>query len=161
MASPSRAQVFSALFAQLQAACGASFTTYSRRMMDYSAIAPGLLPALLLWELHSDTAFHGNLPLDYWDAAIVVVFQNPSRPNPAGDPTTAVAGATILDPLIDVVRAALAPDDVDGGNYTIGGLVHWCRVEGKTIVEVGDTDADGRGGAVFPLRIQVPSQGDY
>lgn len=159
--APTREAVFSALFTHLQTACGSTFTTYSRRMMDYSAISPGLLPALILWELHSDTAYSGQgLPRNYWEGMIVVVFRNPSRPA-NGNPTTATPGASILNPLIDAVRAALAPDDVDGTNYTIGDLVTWCRVEGKTVVETGDTDADGRGGAVFPIRILVPSQGDY
>lgn len=131
-------------------------------MLDYSAIPPGLLPCLILWEQPEETRYEGHvgLPLNTWEAVVLVVFQNLSKPR-GGDPTTAVPGATIINPLVDAVRAALAPDDPGSNNYTIGGLVYWCRVEGKTVIETGDTDADGYGGAVIPLRILVPSQGGY
>jgi hypothetical protein len=160
MTSPTREQVFAALFTQLKTAPG--INTYSRRMSDYSAIPPGLLPCLILWEQPEETRYAGRqgLPVNTWEAVILIVFQNESKPH-NGDPTTAVPGATIVNPLVDAVRAALAPDDISTNNYTVGGLVEWCRVEGKTVIETGDTDADGYGGAVIPLKILVPSQGGY
>ncbi len=39
---------------------------------------------------------------------------------------------------------------------TLGGLVSWCRIEGRTVVETGDTDPEGLGGALIPLKILVP-----
>lgn len=151
---PTREQVYTALFDVLQTAEG--FMTFSRRMLDYSAISPGLMPILMLWEQPEEAIFpHRGLPVDIWEAAVVIVFKNASRVT-AGDPTSAVPGATILNPLIDAVRTALAPDDPMTNGLTLGGLVDWCRVEGRTIVETGDTDANGFGGAVIPIRIQVP-----
>ena len=151
---PTREQVFSALFTQLQTAEG--FTTFSRRMLDYSAIAPALLPILLLWEQPESTDWpHSGLFRDHWEALAVIVFQNTSKPS-GGDPTTATPGATIINPLVDAVRNALAPDDPISNYLTLGGLVHWCRVEGRTIIETGDTDAGGFGGAVIPIHILVP-----
>lgn len=155
MPVPTREDVFGPLFTQLQTVPG--ITTFSRRMMEYSEIAPDLLPALILWEQPEDTVYDGQgLPKNTWQAIIAVFFQNPEKPN-SGDPNTATPGATIINPLIDAVRAALAPDSFMTGSYTIGGLVEWCRVEGKTIVETGDTDSDGRGGALIPIEILVPS----
>src|SRR5258708_18183624 len=111
---PTREAVFSAIFVKLQKATG--FTSYSRRMIDYSVIPPGIMPILILWELHEMTEYqHQGLGADYWHASIVIVFQNLSRPQ-ENDPTTAVPGATILNPLIDSVRASLAPDDLNRNN---------------------------------------------
>jgi hypothetical protein len=154
LARPSRETVFSTLFALLQNADG--FTTYSRRMLDYSEIAPRLLPALILWELHGEVDRTGRgLRREWWDAMIVGVFQNPSRPQ-NGDPTTAVPGATLLNPLVDSVSAVLEADDQISNELTLNGLVQWVRIEGKLVVETGDTDADGRGGFILPLRVLVP-----
>src|SRR5579864_1378600 len=107
---PTREQVFGALFTKLQTAAG--ITTFSRRMLDYSVIAPRLMPILILWEMPETTDYKPGrgLPRDHWEALAVIVFQNTSKPQ-NGDPTTAVPGATIINPLIDAVRAALAPDD--------------------------------------------------
>lgn len=152
---PTREQVFQALFARLQTA-GATFTTYSRRMMDYSAIPPNLMPIVILWEQPEETEWgHRGTPKDYWEAFVFIVFQNPSRPL-QDDPTTATAGATIVNPLIDAVRTALGPDDPTEGELTLDGLVEWVRVWGRTLVETGDTETDGRGGAIIPIRILVP-----
>ncbi len=153
LARPSRETVFSLIFAHLQTAEG--FTTFSRRMQDYSEIPPGLMPICILWEQPEQTEWDGRgLGKDYWHALVAVFFQNTSRPQ-QNDPTTAIPGSTIVNPLIDAVRAALGPDDGQN-NLTLGGLVNWVRVEGTTVVETGDTDASGFGGAIIPLRISVP-----
>lgn len=151
---PTREAVFSALFAILETAPG--ITTFSRRMLDYSAVAPGLMPILMLWEQPELTDYRPGrgLPRDYWEAYIIIVFHNPSRVT-AGNPNSAVPGATIINPLVDGVRNALAPDDPTTNSLTLGGLVDWCRVEGRTIVETGDTDAQGYGGAIIPVRMQI------
>ena len=154
VARPTREQVFTALFTLLQTATG--FETFSRRMLDYSEIAPRLLPCLILWELHGEVDRTGRgLRREWWDAMIVGVFQNPSRPQ-NGDPTTAVPGATFLNPLLDSVSTVLEADDPISNELTLDGLVQWVRIEGKLVVETGDTDADGRGGFILPLRILVP-----
>ena len=154
LARPTREQVFTALFNLLKTADG--FRTYSRRMLDYSVIAPNLLPILILWELHGEVDRTGRgLRREWWDAMLVGVFQNQSRPQ-NDDPTTAVPGATILNPLLDATMAVLEADDPLSNELTLGGLVQWVRIEGMTVVEVGDTDSDGRGGFVLPLRILVP-----
>lgn len=154
-ARPTREQVFQTLFDHLIANTD-GFETYSRRMMQYSEVAPRLMPILMLWEQPEETEFpHRGLPVDVWEAMIVIVFQNTSLPR-NGDPNSAVPGATIINPLIDEVRNALAPDDETTNSLTFDGMVQWCRVEGRTIVETGDTETNGRGGAIIPVRILVP-----
>ena len=90
---PAREAVFSALFTVLETAPG--FTTFSRRMLDYSAVAPGLLPILMLWEQPEDTDYRPRrgLPRDYWEALAVIVFQNKSKVT-QGNPNSATPGAT-------------------------------------------------------------------
>lgn len=154
LARPTRETAFSALFTVLQTAPG--FTTYSRRVLDYSVIAPSILPIIMLWELHGEIDRGGRgLRREWWEALVVGVFKNPEMPK-NGDPTTATPGATILNPLLDAVMTALGPDDPMSNELTLGGLVQWVRIEGKTVVEVGDTDADGRGGFILPLRMMIP-----
>lgn len=155
MAQPTREAVFSALFARLQT-IGSAFTTYSRRMLDYSVIPPSLMPILILWEQPEETVWpNRGTKKDYWEAFIFIVFKNSSRPS-QNDPTTATAGATIINPLLDAVRTVLEPDDPTEGELTLDGLVQWVRVDGRTLIETGDTESDGIGGAVIPIRILVP-----
>lgn len=152
---PTREEVFQALFEHLQDNT-VSFQTYSRRMMHYSEVAQKLLPCLILWEWPENTDYpHRNLPRDTWEAMVAIFFQNESKAI-NGDPNTGVAGATIINPMLDEVRAALGPDDPTENDFTLGGMVQWIRVMGRTIIETGDTDADGRGGAFLPVRILVP-----
>jgi hypothetical protein len=159
-AQPTREQVFSAIFDRLKTAPG--FTKYSRRMIDYSVIPPGIMPICILWEQpeESDYGTHQRIRIDHWHALVVIFFQNDSRPQ-EDDPTTAIPGATIINPLVDAVNRALGPDDGQG-NLTLRdadhptGLVQWVRIEGTTVIETGDTDSAGIGGAMIPLRILVP-----
>ncbi len=159
-AQPTREQVFGAIFNLLQTAPG--FTKFSRRMIDYSIIPPGVMPICILWEQPEETDYgtHQRIRIDHWHALVVIFFQNESRPQ-EDDPTTAVPGATIINPLLDAVNIALGPDDGQG-NLTLRtlefpqGMVEWVRIEGTTVIETGDTDAQGYGGAMIPLRILVP-----
>ncbi len=157
---PTREQVFQAIFDRLQTAPG--FTKFSRRMIDYSVIPPGIMPICILWQQPEETDYgsHQRIRIDHWHALVVIFFQNESRPQ-EDDPTSAIAGMTILNPLVDAINIALGPDDGQG-NLTLrddahpNGLVQWVRIEGTTILESGDTDSAGIGGAMIPLRILVP-----
>jgi hypothetical protein len=148
-----REQVYTALFARLQGLSG--FVTWTRRMLlpGQAAEQPQNLPMLVLWEGPEDTEVGEEqgfrLPVDEWHAAVVIYFINPSD---------TVPGSTIINPLLDAVRKALGPTDLLNNVNDLGlgiqGL--WCRVEGKTAIETGDTDSKGLGGAVVPIMIRVP-----
>lgn len=68
------------------------------------------------------------------------------------DPDT--APDTALNNLVRVIREALAPDDPDTNCFTLGGLVHWCRIEGKSDYDPGDLDKQSK--AVIPVRMLIP-----
>jgi hypothetical protein len=141
-----REQVFQALFARMQTVPG--ITSYSRRMTYPQQVAPGDMPCLMQWEQPELARGATSLPdRRLWEAWIVVAFVN-------GDAT--VAGATIINPMIDAVYAALAIDDFGRNNCTLGGLVHYARIEGPIIKETGDLDSNGLGGAVIPIKIMPP-----
>lgn len=142
-----REQVFQALFARMQAVPG--FTSYSRRMTFPQKVAPGDMPCLMQWE-QPEMARGGTSTPDkrIWEAWIVLAFIN-------DDPN--VAGATIINPMLDAVNdVALAIDDWGKNNCTLGGLVHYARIEGPIIKETGDLDSNGLGGAVIPIKIMPP-----
>lgn len=52
------------------------------------------------------------------------------------------------------IQCALAPDDADNGEFTLGGTVEWCRIEGKADLDSGDMDKYIKG--IVPLRILLP-----
>lgn len=146
MAGVTRETVMQALFTRLAAIPG--LTSSSRRMTLPAMVAPGDMPRLMLWEQPERASNVTSLPdKRVWEAWAVIVFIN-------DDPS--VPGATIVNPFIDAIEAALAPDDRARNLCSLGGLVHYARIEGSIIKETGDTDTTGLGGAVVPIKIMPP-----
>ena len=167
-----REQVMTALFAKvqpLQAPANSPrplpaqtpFKTVSRRMtlpgQGPAALDPIIQPALMMWEQpeHTEGGERG-LRIRHWPVWFVIAFRNDNREVP---------GATILNPLIDEVEAALAPDDparntmrlfqpLPGGQQIA--LIEAGAIEGPLIKHTGDTSADGQGGAVILFDMIVP-----
>jgi len=150
MAGPTREQIYGALFALLDQKIP-GVVTFSRRMALPGDVPPARQPALLLWEQPERVEDPGRgAPVKRsFEAWVVLYFQNRDK---------AVAGATILNPLLDAVEAALAPSggDLVFNAQTLGGLVNSCEISGEIHKQVGDTDPNGQGGAVVPVRIVVP-----
>jgi hypothetical protein len=141
-----REEVMSALFARLQSIPG--INTTSRRMTLPGMVAPGDMARLMLWEQPERAANITSLPdKRTWEAWVVIVFTNDDA---------AVPGATIINPMIDAIEAALAVDDFNRNVCSLGGLVHYARIEGTVVKETGDTDTTGLGGAVVPIKIMPP-----
>lgn len=144
--SARREVIMEALFARLQAIPGIVST--SRRMSLPAQVLPADQPRLMLWEQPETARGATSLPdKRVWEAWIVIVFTNP-------DPT--IAGATILNPMLDAIEVALAIDDFGQQVCSLGGLVHYARIEGSIVKETGDTDPTGLGGAVVPVKIMPP-----
>jgi hypothetical protein len=143
---PTREAIMQALFARMESVPG--ITSYSRRMTLPGQVAPLDQPRLMQWEQPERARNQTGLPdkriLEAW---IVIVFTNPD---------STVAGATIINPMIDAVETALAVDDFGRNVCSLGGLVHYARVEGTIVKETGDTDTNGLGGAVIPIKIMPP-----
>jgi hypothetical protein len=141
-----REAIMQALFTRLQTVPG--ITTFSRRMTLPHQVAPGDQPCLMLWEQPEiERIVTGAPPRRILEAWAVIVFTN-------SDP--AVAGATIINPLIDAIELALKVDDPARNVCSLGGLVHYARIEGLIVKETGDTDTTGLGGAVVPIKIMPP-----
>lgn len=143
---PTREQVFEALFARMQTI--PNIVSYSRRMTLPPLVPINLQPALMQWEQPEIARNQTGLPdKRVWEAYIVIVITNPD---------ITLAGATIINPFIEAVETALAVDDFGRNVCSLGGLVHYARVEGSILKETGDTDPAGLGGAVVPVKIMPP-----
>lgn len=59
-----------------------------------------------------------------------------------------------LENILDVVDVQLRPSPFTN-RQTLNGLVHHCRIEGKTVTVPGDLD--GEGIMIIPLKILIPS----
>lgn len=65
--------------------------------------------------------------------------------------------ANILHPLLEAVETALnTPDNLETGTLTLGGLVAYCRHEGRGFQIPPDIDPNGQGLASLPIEIKVP-----
>jgi hypothetical protein len=138
--------VFQALFARLQGIPGIVST--SRRMTLPAQVAPGDQPCLMLWEQPEIARNQTGMPdKRVWEAWAVLVFTNTDQ---------TIAGATIINPMLEALEAALSVDDYGRNVCSLGGLVHYARIEGNVIKETGDTDTTGLGGAVVPIKIMPP-----
>ena len=149
---PTREQVFSAIEALLTTVPGINFV--SRRMMlpaaftTTAATVDERLPALIVWEQNEETKHKGLgiPPTRTWSAWLVVYFKNMD---------VTVAGATIINPILDGIEAALAPNVVTN-KQTLGGLVSHAWIEGPAHIALGDIDQQGFGGCVVEVHILVP-----
>lgn len=154
--------IMAALFTQ--ATSSALFKTKERRWQSWQD-DPNQnrmpLPAIILYQMNETTVFSGRgMPaVQTWLAHILVYGMIPMI---LGVPDKTTPGATVLNPLVDAVRTALAPptvplnsNDADGCQ-TLGGLVYDCRIEGVTTLVLGDQDPSGLCGAIIPVKILVP-----
>lgn len=148
---PTREQVFCALEKLAKANVTGSLDfpikTYSRRMTLPGNVDPGDCPRLMIWEQPEDTVDSGiaTPAKRTWSALIVLVIRNDDKKKP---------GAVLINPILDQIDTI--PQDRTTDVQTLGGLVSWVKIIGKTIIETGDTDPNGLGGAVVPIKILVP-----
>lgn len=121
----------------------------ARRLKLWSDVPAAMRPACFIFE--------GGQELSSWSEsaapkrameAKLFVYLN------ARDPS--VAGAALLNDVMDALDAALAPQGVDAalGRNTLGGSVHCCRIEGKTLKDPGDLDGDAL--LIVPVKLILP-----
>jgi len=120
--------------------------TFGRRVVPWSEVAAQ--PALFL----RDGAFE---ELEYLQGILQrqtlraeIWLYSDAGTNPDAVPASAI------NALLDAVQSVLAPDDPQSGRYTIGGLVEWCRMEGRVDKDPGDIS--GQAMAVADVLITVP-----
>lgn len=148
---PHREDVFNALLALVQAnvtgPVGEPIKKYTRRMTLPASVDPGDLPCLMLWDQpeQTDDPGIGTPSKRTWECVLVLVVRNPDKQTP---------GATYINQILD--QTDIIPEDQSTDIQTLGGLVSWVKIIGRTIKETGDTDPNGLGGFVLPIKILVP-----
>lgn len=135
--------VLAALLAWL-AAHAAGFLTTGRRVQHWSQVSAQ--PALFLRHIGTTDTFSGQLPITTLECEIWIYSNAGENPTVAPD--------TQLNVLVDAVRAILIPDREPDYRFTIGGLVYWCRIEGRSDYAPGDQG--GQAIARIPVRITLP-----
>lgn len=71
--------------------------------------------------------------------------------NDLGGPT---GSQSDLDTIMSSFETALHPDDPSRNNFTLGGLVYWCRIQGRVLKVPGDLDGDAL--MLVPIVIEYP-----
>jgi hypothetical protein len=121
------------------------FLTFSRRFQFWTQVSAQ--PALFLRDGDEDQQYSEIiLPRQTLRAEVWIYSKAGENPD--------IVPVTALNNLLDAVDAAFAPDDPQTGRFTLGGLVEWCRREGKIIKDPGD--AGGQAIAVADVEITVP-----
>lgn len=152
----SREVVYEALLAQLKTA-GVVFKTYTRRWKstwDDPAQRVAELPMICQWEQNENVQWtnRGVGSVKTWSPMLEVYAKIPDGSTP-GVKDDKTPGSKVLNPLIDAIEAALAPDH--DGVQTLGGVVIDCRIEGTIVKVLGDEDPSGQCGALIPVTILV------
>lgn len=139
--------VLAALFAWLVAQT-TGFKTTGRRVRHWTEAFPQ--PAMFLRHTGMDDEYDGTLPVRTMNCEIWVYSNSGQKPNAAPD--------IDLTMLVNTVRAAFIPDadpgDPSDTRFTIGGLVYWCRIEGRSDYSPGDQGPQAI--ARIPVRITLP-----
>lgn len=119
-----------------------SFVSTGRRVIHWTQ-CPNQ-PALFLRRTGMFDHHTGSMPIITMECELWIYCN-------AGEDLDAVPDAALTG-LETEVRACLAPDDQN--RFTIGGLVYWCRIEGKSDISPGDQGPQAI--ARIPVRITLP-----
>lgn len=143
MSLPSRETIYAALFAKLSGLAG--FTTKSRKLKHWADTAPSEQPALfVIQRTESVQTVPGLNPV--LELRVDIYLYAHTR----GDPSK--APSEILNPLLDAVAAALAPDVITN-KQTLGGLVQHAWIEGS--IETDEGVLGDQGVVIVPVIIKV------
>jgi hypothetical protein len=138
-----REPICQALFTKLQAAAG--FVTVSRKFKHFADVAPADQPALILVYRGDNVTTVPGQP-----SVTTLSFDALIYAHTRGDP--AVAPSSVMNPLVDAVVSALAPEPVSG-KQTLGGLVQHAWVEGR--IETDEGLLQDQGYAIVPISIKA------
>jgi hypothetical protein len=140
----SREAIYEALLAQITGAV--SFNTVSRRWKVWNDVAPADQPALFQNQKGERTEIQGRgLPPKRYLLVDLCIYAT------SGDPNSPPSSR--LNPLIDAVEAALAPDPFTGVQ-TLGGMVSHCEIKGQT--EIAEGVLGNQAIVIIPVEILIP-----
>lgn len=152
MALETRNQVMSAILAIIQgmtfssAINGATtWKTVTNRLRLWGDVDPSLQPAAFL-VTHRETDEYRGLGLlrRKLDLGIWCYTRSDSAP-----------GGPDLDTMMEAFETAFnVPDNYSTNMNTLGGLVYWCRIEGRVFKDPGDLDNQTM--MIVPLIVEMP-----
>jgi hypothetical protein len=119
-----------------------SFVTVGRRVKHWTQVQDQ--PALFLRRVGMMDHHNGSMATTTMECEIWIYCNDGSDPDVTPD--------SVLTALEQEVRAVFTPNDQN--RFTIGGLVYWCRIEGKTDVSPGDQGPQAI--ARIPIRVTLP-----
>lgn len=137
-----REPIFAALAARLGTLPGV--VTFSRRLRHWNDVAAVEQPAVFLAQGAQNATTDTGLPTIWTLSADLYVYV---RTDGGQDP------GPILNQVLDAIDAALAPDNDVAGRQTLGGLVHYCRIEGA--IETDEGTLGDQAVAIIPISILV------
>lgn len=143
MSAP-RETIQAALFQRLSAIPG--FATSSRRLKHWADVAPAEQPALFQVQKGETWTRRQGLPPARRLSVELFVYVTT-----AADPT--VAPSQVMNPLLDAIEAALAPDPASLVQ-TLGGLVDHAWIAGR--IESDEGLLGDQAVAIVPIEILVP-----
>ena len=137
-----REPIYAALFALVAGA--ANFVTVGRRLRHWSDVGAAEQPALFMIQKSENAEERRPLPVK-WRASVDLYLY-------AQAPDELTAPATVLNPLLDAVEAALAPDPASHVQ-NLGGLVSHCWIAGR--IQTDEGVLGGQAVAIVPVEILV------
>jgi len=143
MNGPTRETVYAAVFALVSSVSG--FNTASRKVRHWADVAPPEQPALFQVQKMESYEPTPRLPPKRRFSVDLYLYAHSDDPS--------IAPSSILNPLIDAVEAALAPDPVDG-LQTLGGLVEHAWI--STRIETDEGVLGDQAVVIVPVEILVP-----
>lgn len=122
-----RETVFAALFYLLQTST--KFVTTSRRLKHWADVPAIQQPALFVAQRDEDRLVVTNQPYRIKLSADVYVYTNSGEQQ-------GILPSTQMNDILDAIDAALL-QSIGYENQTLGGLVSYCRISGKTQTDEG------------------------
>jgi len=138
-----REPIYAALFALLQVA--AEFAVVDRRLRHWSDVSPAEQPALFMTQKTELASIKTLGAATVWTLAVdLFVYAHSSDPY--------LAPATVLNPLLDAVEAALAPSAVTGlQDLGLPAMVQHAYISGK--IETDEGVLGDQAVAIVPVEI--------
>lgn len=135
-----REAIYAALFARLSAIPG--LVTTSRKLRHWTDVPPPEQPALFQAQGNQTAQPQTGLPPKWLLSADVYIYVRT---------TGADAPGPVINPILDAVTDALAPDNPVRNTCTLGGLVEWARIEGA--IETDEGTLGDQAVAIIPINI--------
>lgn len=136
-----------AFFSAIAASDGSKlFKTATRKVAHWDGVPPEDCPAMLLLPSRERANRKKGLPTVWTGAYDLLLYVHTGAQN---DPS--VTPASLMNPLLDAIEAALTVDDLSNNALTLGGLVSHCAIEGEIVKFLGSLGDEAV--AIVPIEI--------